>query len=61
MDKTAESVGESEAKPADAISECENVRRIDARVLSLKHISLASLILLISVAAYFFQKHGCPF
>lgn len=54
QDKTAESVGESEVRPADGASEYETVRRIDARLLTFKHMAL--LILLISVAAYYFQK-----
>ena len=61
LDKTTESVGESEVRPADITSEYETVRRIDARLLTFKHISLAMLILLISVAAYYFQKKECPF
>ncbi|XP_021296420.1 WPP domain-interacting tail-anchored protein 1 isoform X2 [Herrania umbratica] len=61
LDKTTESVGESEVKPADATSEFENVRRIDARLLSFKHVSLALLILLISAAVYFFKMQECPF
>ncbi|XWS36878.1 hypothetical protein CRYUN_Cryun20dG0123000 [Craigia yunnanensis] len=61
LDKTTESVGESEVRPAEATSEYETVRRIDARLLTFKHISLAMLILLISVAAYYFQKKECPF
>ncbi|XVF20888.1 hypothetical protein REPUB_Repub12eG0042300 [Reevesia pubescens] len=61
LEKTTESVGESEMRPADATSEYETVRRIDARLLTFKHISLAFLILLISVAAYCFQKQEWPF
>ncbi|XP_022727511.1 WPP domain-interacting tail-anchored protein 1-like isoform X2 [Durio zibethinus] len=61
LDKTTESVGESDVRPADVTSECDNVQRIDARLLTFKHISLALLILLISVAAYYFQKKESPF
>ncbi|XWS47529.1 hypothetical protein CRYUN_Cryun14cG0160200 [Craigia yunnanensis] len=61
LDKPTESIGESEVRPADATSEYETVRRIDARLLTFKHISLALLILLISIAAYYFQKKECPF
>ncbi|XVF31642.1 hypothetical protein REPUB_Repub17cG0008900 [Reevesia pubescens] len=61
LEKTTESVGEAEVKPADATSEYETVRRIDARLLTVKHISLALLILLIPAAAYYFQKQECPF
>ncbi|XVF71360.1 hypothetical protein PTKIN_Ptkin12aG0030900 [Pterospermum kingtungense] len=61
QDKTAESVGESEVRPADVTSEFETVRRIDARLLTFKHISSALLILLFSAAAYYFPKLECPF
>ncbi|EOY03857.1 PREDICTED: WPP domain-interacting tail-anchored protein 1 isoform X2 [Theobroma cacao] len=61
LDKTTESVGESEVKPTDATSEFENVRRTDARLLNFKHVSLALLILLISAAVYFSQNQECPF
>ncbi|XWS75610.1 hypothetical protein CRYUN_Cryun01aG0105800 [Craigia yunnanensis] len=61
LDKPTVSVGESEVRPADVTSEYETVRRIDARLLTFKHISLALLILLISAATYYFQKQECPF
>lgn len=47
--------------PVDSRSELENVRRLDAGVLNLKHISMALLMLLISTAVYFLQQHECPF
>ncbi|MFQ6636316.1 hypothetical protein Gotur_012481 [Gossypium turneri] len=62
LDKTTESVGESEVKPTDGTSQYETVRTIDARLLSFKHISLALLVLLASTAAaYYFQKQKSPF
>ncbi|GMI73432.1 WPP domain-interacting protein 1 [Hibiscus trionum] len=61
-DKAAESVGESDVRPADAASEYETVRTIDARLLSFRHISLALLIVLTSAAAaYYFQMQKNPF
>ncbi|GLU10872.1 hypothetical protein SLE2022_276510 [Rubroshorea leprosula] len=58
---TTESVGETEMKPADATSEFEIVRRIDARLLNLKHIFMALTVLMISVMAYFFDQKGYSF
>ncbi|XP_008230323.1 PREDICTED: WPP domain-interacting tail-anchored protein 1 [Prunus mume] len=55
------SVGETEVGPTDSTSEFETARRIDAGVLSFKHFLVAMLILLISVAAYFFLQQDCPF
>ncbi|KAE8662393.1 WPP domain-interacting protein 1, putative isoform 1 [Hibiscus syriacus] len=54
--KTTESVGESDVRLADATSEYETVRTIDARLLSFKHISLALFVVLVSAAAYYNQK-----
>ncbi|KAE8659349.1 WPP domain-interacting protein 1, putative isoform 1 [Hibiscus syriacus] len=60
-DKTTESVGESDVRPADSTSDYETVRTIDARLLSFKHISLALLVVLMSTAAaYYFQKQKNP-
>lgn len=56
-----EQLTETEEPPADSRSELENVRRLDAGVLNLKHISIALLVLLISAAVYFLQQEECPF
>ncbi|XP_065854828.1 WPP domain-interacting tail-anchored protein 1 [Euphorbia lathyris] len=56
-DKTQKyaSGSETDAATADSESVPDSVRRIDAGVLSFKHILTAMIILLISGAAYFFQ------
>lgn len=55
------SVGKTKMGSADSTSEVETVRRIDSGVLNFKHVSMAMLILLISVVAYLLQQQKCPF
>ncbi|KAG5247461.1 WPP domain-interacting tail-anchored protein [Salix suchowensis] len=57
VDKAQKSgpVSETEVAHADSISELESVRRIDAGLLSFKHVFMAILILLISAIVYFCQ------
>ncbi|KAG2715370.1 hypothetical protein I3843_03G075800 [Carya illinoinensis] len=62
-DKTSKnaSIGKTKVRSADITSELETVRRIDAGLLNFKHVSIAMLILLISVVAYLFRQQNCPF
>ncbi|KAJ6402602.1 hypothetical protein OIU84_014663 [Salix udensis] len=57
VDKAQKSgpVSETEVANADSISELESVRRIDAGLLSFKHVFMAIFILLISAIVYFCQ------
>ncbi|XP_068335477.1 WPP domain-interacting tail-anchored protein 1-like [Pyrus communis] len=58
------SVGESRetrVERTDSTSEFKTVRRIDAGVLSLKHLLMATFILLVSAGAYLFLQQDCPF
>lgn len=59
--KRTESVGETDTKTTDATSDFDTVRRIDTRVLNLKHILLALVVLMISVMGYSFHQNSCPF
>lgn len=63
LDKTPKdvSIHEVEVGTRDSMSELETMRRIDAGILSYKHILLTMAILLISVSMYFFQQQNFPF
>ncbi|KAL5739473.1 hypothetical protein ACOSQ2_028653 [Xanthoceras sorbifolium] len=52
------SVGKTEAEPVDLTSELGTVRRIDAGLLNFKNIFMATLIVLISTAAYCLKKQN---
>ncbi|KAM1919225.1 hypothetical protein FF1_023757 [Malus domestica] len=52
---------ETEVEHTDSTAEFETVRRIDAGVLSFKHLFVATFILLVSTGAYFFLQQDCPF
>ncbi|XP_068345561.1 WPP domain-interacting tail-anchored protein 1-like [Pyrus communis] len=52
---------ETEVEHTDSTAEFETVRRIDAGVLSFKHLLMATFILLVSAGAYFFLQQDCPF
>ncbi|KAF9684040.1 hypothetical protein SADUNF_Sadunf04G0076300 [Salix dunnii] len=62
VDKAQKSgpVSKTEVAHADSISELESVRRIDAGLLSFKHVFMAIFILLISVIVYFCQPQKLP-
>ncbi|KAH9676160.1 WPP domain-interacting tail-anchored protein 1 [Citrus sinensis] len=55
------SAGETEVASVDLKSEVGTLRRIDAGLLTSKHFFIAVLIVLISAAAYYFQKQNYPF
>ncbi|TQD69479.1 hypothetical protein C1H46_044988, partial [Malus baccata] len=58
------SVGESretKVEHTDSTSEFETVRRIDAGVLSFKHLLMGTIILLVSAGAYFLLQQDSPF
>ncbi|KAI9154091.1 hypothetical protein LWI28_020789 [Acer negundo] len=62
LDKTQNvSASKTEAELVDLTSKLGTVRRIDAGLLNCKHIFMAILIVLISVAAYFFIKQNQSF
>ncbi|KAM1954403.1 hypothetical protein ACFX1T_023750 [Malus domestica] len=52
---------ETEVEHTDSTAEFETARRIDAGVLSFKHLFVATFILLVSAGAYFFLQQDCPF
>lgn len=54
------SAGETEVASVDLKSEVGTLRRIDAGLLTSKHFFIAVLIVLISAAAYYFQKQNYP-
>ncbi|KAJ7000725.1 hypothetical protein NC653_011238 [Populus alba x Populus x berolinensis] len=63
LDKAQKSgtVSETEVASADSISELETVRRIDARLLSFKHVFMAMFISLIPAIVYICQPQKLPF
>ncbi|XP_008365431.2 WPP domain-interacting tail-anchored protein 1-like [Malus domestica] len=66
LDRTQKkaSVGESretKVEHTDSTSKFETVRRIDAGVLSFKHLLMGTIILLVSAGAYFLLQQDSPF
>lgn len=63
LDKVQKSgpVSVTEVASADSISELETVRRIDAGLLSFKHVFMAMFISLISAIVYICQPQKLPF